>query len=209
MKQDIETTGKAGSQSGFSLVEFLVATLILMTISASVFKMLADTQRAASYQTEVQAVLENTRLAMDTLERIIRQAANNPHKAAFAGVTITSATEARFCADLTGSGSTAGQPDKGDPDGDIADAGEDITVRYDAAGRSLQLVIGGNAQPFASYIGAFNMQYLDANGVTTAVGANVRKIRVTVTGASTLRNPQTGQIFSMRQSSDIELAARV
>ena len=202
----METFSKPGER-GFSLVEFLISALVLLVVSASVFSMLAETQRAASYQTEVQSVLENTRLAMDTLERVIRQAGNNPTKAAFQGVTIANSSEARFCADLTGS--AAGQPDKGDPDGDILDAGEDVTIRYDAASRSLQLVIGGNPQPVANYIGAFNMQYFDANGNATNTGAAVRKVRVTVTGASTLPNPQTGHTFSMRQTSDIELAARI
>jgi hypothetical protein len=144
---------------------------------------------------------------MDTLDRIVRQAGNNPTKAAFQGVAITSSTEARFCADLTGS--APGQPDKGDPDGDILDAGEDVIIRYDAAARELRLVTGGSTQPLASYIGAFDMQYFDANGAVTTAGANVRRVRVTVTGASTLPNPQTGHFFTMRQTSDIELAARI
>jgi Tfp pilus assembly protein PilW len=208
MKAQKATIAVPEAECGFGLVEFLIATLVLLAVSSSVFTMLAQTQKAASYQTEVQSVLENTRLAMDTLERVIRQAGNNPTLAAFQGVTIVSSTEARFCADLTGSGSSSGQPDKGDPDGDILDSGEDATIRYDAATRCLQLVTNGNAQPFASYVSAFDMQYLDAGGNVTGASANVRKIRVTIVGASTLRNPQTGQTFSTRRASDIELTAR-
>ncbi len=76
--------------------------------------------------------MENTRVAMGTLERYIVQAGNNPRSAAFAPVTITSATQVRLCSDLTGS---AGG-NQGDPDGDILDANEDVTIRYNATGRS-------------------------------------------------------------------------
>jgi prepilin-type N-terminal cleavage/methylation domain-containing protein len=196
----METAAKA-DERGFSLVEFLISAAVLLVVSASVFSMLAETQRAASYQTEVQTVLENMRLAMDTLERVIRQAGNNPLKATFQGVTINGSADAIFCADLTGSA----PPDKGDPDGSIDDAGENVRIQYNGTSRSLEL----NSQPFASYIGAFDMQYFDANGNITNTGANVRKVRVTITGATTLPNPQTGQIFSMRQTSDIELVARI
>src|SRR5688572_11634012 len=65
-------------ESGFSLAEFLIASVILLVIAASVFGMMAETQRASSYQSEIQSVLQNTRIAMSTLERYIRQAANDP-----------------------------------------------------------------------------------------------------------------------------------
>jgi prepilin-type N-terminal cleavage/methylation domain-containing protein len=203
----MKTVAKA-DERGFSLVEFLISAVVLLVVSASVFSMLAETQRAASYQTEVQTVLENMRLAMDTLERVIRQAGNNPTKAAFQGVTVVTAlTEINFSADITGS--AAGQPDKGDPDGDILDAGENVTIQYDSTNRTINLVAGASSQPIASYIGAFEMRCYDANNVETISGPNVRKVRVTITGASTLPNPQNGHIFTMRQTSDIELVARI
>src|SRR5438093_4149004 len=78
------------SVSGFSLAEFLLSTVILLLISAAVFRMMAETQRASSYQTEVHAVMDNTRIAMDTLERYIRQAGNNPTGLVFEAVEIVS-----------------------------------------------------------------------------------------------------------------------
>ena len=196
-------------ESGFSIAEFLISSVILLLVSSAVFTMLAQIQRASSYQTEVQAVLENTRIGMDTVERLIRQAGNDPKVAGFAGVTITSATEVRILSDLTGSLSGAGSPDKGDPDGDTLDAGEDVTIRYDATNRCIELVPnGGAAQPIANYITAFQMQYLNAAGAATTVGADVRRIRITMTGGSNLPDPQTGQVFSVQVASDVQLATR-
>ena len=107
-------------ESGFSLAEFLIASVILLIIAASVFGMMAETQRASSYQSEIQSVLQNTRIAMSIVERYIRQAANDPIRLpgdpSFAeigfaqetmGVTVVSATEIRLRTDITGSGDLA------------------------------------------------------------------------------------------------------
>ena len=199
-----------GDESGFLLPEFMICSLILLLLAGAVFSMLAQIQRSGSYQTEVQAVLENTRIAMDTVERIIRGAGNDPHNVGFPGVTIISATEVRIRSDLTGSAAASGFPDKGDPDGDTEDTGEDVTVRYNSSSGTIEMVPnGGSAQPISSYISGFQMQYMDADGVATSVGAKVRRIRITITGATNLADPQTGQVFSMQVASDVQLATRL
>jgi len=212
MKQNQRFPGQAvqrHQESGFSLVEFLLSTFILLVVASCVFAMLAQTQRAASYQAEVQAVMDNSRTAMDTVERVIRQAGNDPGKTGIAGLEITSPTQLRVRSDLTGSAAGGGNPDKGDPDGDVGDASEDVVIRYNTTDRAVELVPnGGSAQAIANYISAFNLQYFDAAGAATAVGANVRKIRLTLTASTTLRDPQTGQMFGMQQSSDIQIVNR-
>jgi Tfp pilus assembly protein PilW len=208
-------------ESGFSLAEFLISSLILLIIAASVFGMMAETQRASSYQSETQSVLQNTRIAMSILERYIRQAANDPIRipsdpslaetgfaAETQGVTIVSATEIRLRTDITGSGGPS-NPDKGDPDDDAADAGEDITIRYNPTSQSIEITpTGGAAQPVANHISAFSMTCYDAAGGVTTNGAEVHKIRVSLTAASAVPNPQTGQSFSQQLISDIQLSSR-
>lgn len=197
----------ASGEAGFSLVEFLMSTLILLAVSAAVFTMMAETQRTATYQTEVQGVLENSRIAMDTLERYIKQVGNNPSSAAFEPVTVTSSTQVRLRSDLTGS--ATGQSDKGDPDGDTSDVGEDVTISYDATSRQIRVTPqGGAAQPIADYISAFTLDYYDESGTATTVGANVRKIRITITGSSTLAHPQTGKTYGVQLQSDVQIANR-
>jgi type II secretory pathway pseudopilin PulG len=191
---------------GFSLVEFVISSAILLVICASVFSVLAETQRSASYQSEVQSVLENTYMALETVERFIRQAGNDPIGTGLAGLTIVSSSEIRLRSDLTGSDGT----DKGDPDGDTADSGEDVTIRYDGSVRSLELVHHpGSAQAVADYVSAFSMQYYDAAGAVTTSGPDVRRIRIDITGATTLANPRTGETFSLRLTSDVQLATRL
>jgi len=194
--------------SGFSLAEFVVASLILIVVSAALFTLLGSTQRTASYQTEVQAVMANVRVAMDTVERILRQAGNDPLNVGIEGVAITSSTEVRIRTDLTGSAGGS-NPDKGDPDGDTSDSGEDLTIRYNSTAKTLEVVPGGgSAQTVAAYITAFTLQYYDANGATTSTGANVKRINISMSAGSTLPNPQTGQTFSIQLASDVQLATR-
>lgn len=192
---------------GFSLAEFVVSSFILLLISASVFHMLAETQRTSSYQTEVQAVMDNSRIAMDTVERFIRQAGNNPTNLAFEGVEIvsTSPPTLRLRSNLTGSVNS----DQGDPDNDINDSGEDVTLSYNSSTKSVTLTPnGGTAQPIANYVSALDFQYFDANGIVTAVGSQVRKVRVTITGTTTLAHPQTKKTFGQTVSTDVQIASR-
>jgi len=199
--------GLRPGEAGFSLVEFLLASLVFLIISSAVFTMLAQVQRASSYQTEVQAVLDNTRMAMDQVAHLIRQAGNDPFNTGTPGLSITDATEVRVRSDLTGS--APGQPDKGDPDGDTNDAGEDVVIRYNSSARTIEMVPqGGSAQTLAGNISAFSMSYFDQGGGSTVIGSSVRRVTVSITGATTLADPQTGEVFSMQLGSEIQLVAR-
>ena len=193
-------------QAGFSLAEFLIATLIMLVAAASVFGILAEIQQSVSFQTEVQSVLDNTRLALQTTGRYIRQAGNDPLGIGLTGITIISPTEVRIQSDLTGSAGP-GNPDKGDPDGDTNDSAEDVTIRYNGSTRSLEIIPeGGPAQVVAGYISGLSFQYYDADGKPTSNGNAVSTINVTVSGASLLPDPRTHQIFGVQLSSDFQVA---
>ena len=212
-------------EPGFTMVEFVISAVILLLISAALFTILAETQRSSSYQTEVQAVMDNTRIAMDTVEGYVRQAGNDPCRAAgFVGIGdggVMTATSVRLRSDLTGSARCATPGctcletdstlrDKGDPDGRTDAAGEDVTISYDSATSTVNITPQGAAavQPIANYISAFTLQYFDQNGIATAVGANVLKIKITMTGTTTLANPQTKKTFGQTVTSDIQIATR-
>ena len=57
--------------SGFSLVEFLVASIILLILSYSAFSSLNEIQQAASRQADTQEVLDNTRIALETVTLLL------------------------------------------------------------------------------------------------------------------------------------------
>jgi Tfp pilus assembly protein PilW len=194
-----------GTESGFALTEFLIAACILLIVSAAAFGMLVEIQRMAGYESEVQAVLDNTRIAMQLAKRYIQQAGNDPLNSGLTAITIVSPKEVRIQSDVTGSARPR-DSNKGDPDGDIDDSGENITIRFNDRARRLEIVpSGGSAQIVANYISEFSFQYFNANGGPAAAGEKVYRITVTLSGASVLPDPQTRQPFSVRLSSDVRI----
>ncbi len=196
---------RPANHSGFSLVELLIALLILCVVSAAIFSVLTDVQQSAGYQSEVQSVLNSTQIAMQTVQRYIRQAGNDPLGRGVAGITIVSPGEVRVQSDLTGS-LGAGNPDKGDPDGDVEDSAENVTIRYNDRTRSLEIVpAGASAQIIAGYISGLNFTYYDAAGNPTTSGAEVRKIGVSISGSSLQPDPRTRQVFGVQLESEIQV----
>jgi type II secretory pathway pseudopilin PulG len=196
------TTGR----SGFALLEFMISSMMLLIVSAAVFGLLSDIQRTASYQAETQTIVNNAQAALQTIEKYIRQAGNNPLGAGMAGINIVGPSEMRIQSDITGS-LGPGNPDKGDPDGDIDDSGENVAIRHNQAAKTIEIVPdGGSAQIIAGNISSLTFMYFDADGNLTSTGKSVSRIRVLIKAASSIPNPQTNKIFAMEISSDIQLA---
>jgi type II secretory pathway pseudopilin PulG len=190
-------------EAGFTLVELLICTFVLLLVTSAAFGILSEIQRTVSYQTEIQSVLNNTRIAMQAIERYIRQAGNDPCAGGIQGITIVSATEVQIRSDLAGS---AANPDKGDPDGDSDDSGENVTIRFNGVSHSIEIIpSGGPPQIFAGYISDLIFQYYDESGAITNDNNKVRKISFAISGTSMLPNPQTGQYFGIRLCSEVRI----
>jgi type II secretory pathway pseudopilin PulG len=193
--------------SGFTLTELLISTLILFLASAAVFSVLAEIQHTAGYQAEIQSVLNNTQIAMQIVQRYIRQAGNDPLNCGVVGITIVGPEEMRIQSDLTGSAGP-GHPDKGDPDGDTGDSAENVAIRYNNNTRSLEVVpVGGPAQIIAGNISGVTFSYYDAAGGAAATAAEVRTIGISISGASLKPNPRTHQVFGVQLNSAIQLSS--
>ncbi len=202
-----QADNRRGESRGFTLLELLIATFVTAMAAAAVFGLLTEIQQTAGYQGEVQQVINNTRMAMRTVQRYIRQAGNDPHNTGLCGITIVGGSEVKICSDITGS-SGAQNPDKGDPDGDMEDSGENITIRYNKRTRSLEVVPGnGPAQIIAGYISEFSMEYYDADGNTTALGSEVCTVAVTIAGSSLLADPKTHRKFGLKLSEAVRVLA--
>ncbi len=195
-------------EAGFTIAEFLISSLILLVISAALYDAAARMQRVSSFQDEIQGVLESARYALENITRVVSQAGNDPRGIGFAPLVITSPTEIRVRSDLTGSAG-ATFPDKGDPDGDIEDSGEDVTIRYSASSRAVELASGsGSAQAVANGITAFRMDFFDRNGAPTTVADQAFRLRVTITATSSRPDPQTRAPFSIELSREALLPMR-
>jgi len=192
-----------GSNAGFSLVELLMATLILGILTASLFQMLNDFQRETVYRSETQAVIDNIRVAIETLEKYIMQAGNDPHDTGFQGITIISDQAVTVRSDLKGSHSS----DKGDPNGDISGPDENVTLRFNPANQSVEIVSGGTAQIVCNRISNLKFRYYDVDGNITMDGSRVRRIAVTISGMANQPNPVTRKIFGIEFERKIRIVS--
>ena len=190
-----------GADSGFSIVELLMATLILGILTASLFPLLNDFQRETAYLSETQAVLDNIRVAIETLEKYIRQAGNDPHGTGFQGITIVSDQAVTVRSDLKGSHGSG----KGDPNGDISGPDENVTLRFNPANQSVEIVSGGTAQIVCNRIINLKFRYYDADGNITIDGSRVRRVAVTISGMADRPNPVTRKIFGIEFEREIRI----
>jgi prepilin-type N-terminal cleavage/methylation domain-containing protein len=197
-----ESTGVFFARAaGFSLVEMLIAMLILGVLTASLFPLLNDFQREAAYRSETQAVLDNIRVAVETLEKYIRQAGNDPHGAGFQGITIISDRAVAIQSDLKGSHGS----DKGDPNGDIDGSDETVTLRFNPANQSVEIVAGGAAQIVCNHVSDLKFRYYDSDGNLTTDGSRVRRIAVTISGLADRPNPKTREVFGIELEREIRI----
>lgn len=204
-KKGPERGKQPGEQYGFVLTELLVTACIFTIIAAAIFQAMTDTQQTGSHQSEVQAVMNNARTAMQTIQRYLRHAGNDPLGIGINAVTIVSAEEIRVQADITGSKGPS-NPDKGDPDGDVGDSGENVTIRLNRRTRSLEIVpAGGSAQVVAGGISGLTFEYYDAEGNNTSNSSEVRKIGIVVSAASLQPDPRTRKTFGVQIRGEIQL----
>jgi len=190
-----------GDNAGFSIVEMLIVTLILGILAASLFPLLNDFQRDAAYRSETQAVLDNIRVAIETLEKYIGQAGNDPHGTGFEGITIVSDQAVTVRSDLKGSHGS----DKGDPNGDVNGSDETVTIRFNPSNQSVEIVAGGTAQIVCNHIRDLRFGYYDADGNITTDGNNVRRITVTISGLADWPNPRTQEVFGIEFEREIRI----
>ena len=165
---------------GFSLVEMLIAMAVGMVVLGAMYGVFNIQSKTLGNQEEIVAMQQSVRAGMDMMAREIGMAGYNPARVAFAGVTYDT-TQLRIMADLNG-------------DGDTGDENEDIVYKY--YNESLypyqikRKTGGGDFQPFVENVQSFNFVYLMSDGITTTTtSAEVRQIRITITGRTAKPDP--------------------
>jgi type IV pilus assembly protein PilW len=180
---------------GFSLVELLVATAVGMVVLSAMYGVFTIQNKTFGNQEEISAMQQRVRAGMDMLVREVGMAGYDPcgvnvdsdPSNNFLGVTVSS-TQLQIKADLDGhtpSSSPCQSPYKG-----ISAAGEEnIIYAYDATNKRITRNIGAENQPFVENVESFAFEYLDNSGNATAVSADVRRIRITLTGRTAKPDP--------------------
>lgn len=179
----------SGREGGFTLIEMLVAMGVGMVMLAAVSSVFTLQNKTFSSQEDLVELQQNVRAAMDIMSSEIGMAGYDltrvndtvpPSANNFVGVATMNASQIRIQADLDGSGAIN------------AASQENIIYSFDAsdtANKKIRRDVGGGAQPFMEHAENLAFAYLDGNGAVTATPANVRRIRITITGRTTKTDP--------------------
>lgn len=164
-------------EQGFTLVEILIAMLIGGIITAAVTTTFIGHQKYYMAQEQITEMVQGTRAAMDMISREVRNAGYSPTGAAFHGVFYNPG-QLQIMADLDGNGDTLG------PNENIIYSLNDSDhriVRTEVNG-------GGGGQPFAENMQNFWFEYKKQDGSPAITSAEIRQIKITITGKTAKRD---------------------
>ncbi len=179
-------------ESGFSLIELMMAVAITGVVVGGVYSVYHTQQKSYLAQQEIAAVQQSLRAAMQLIERDIRMAGYDPDEGSGAGIQTANANSIRLTMDIhDGSDNDAdGRTDEfdeiGNGDNDSTDTGEDITyLRADPDGDGVfdlfrRDASAGADQILAENVDAFDLVYLNEAGSVTANFNEIRSVQVTM-----------------------------
>lgn len=164
----IQTTNACRS-AGFTLIEMLVALLILSIVAGVAYGIFGSLSKSFTTQDVAAKTQQNLRIGIDFMTRDIRMAGLDPLDTADAGIVDATATAFRFTADKN-------------MDGDVDDPAEDVTYRLN--GNKLELIDDQGAVTLNENITDFEFIYFDTDGAATTVVQNIRSVGITLTATT-------------------------
>jgi type IV pilus assembly protein PilW len=179
--------------SGFSLIELMVAMGIGMVVLAAVTTTFMSQTRFYSAQEQINQMEQNARGALDLITRELKMAGYEPAGGPFDGVTY-SPSQLLIQADLDSSGAISTS----------SSANEQITYAYDSTNQRITRKVGtGAAEVLAENITAFTFSYLDSSGAVTTTSASIRQVRIDITARTASPDPNYGGYQTYQVSATI------
>ncbi len=214
------------SSRGFTLVEMLMTSAVLVLIGVAIFTLLNQSQRSFRSLGDMTEVVQQARLAMDQITTFLRRAGNDPQKI-FAGegpplghghtgifpIEVNNAQHIQMNSDITGS-VVQGTTPTGDPDGALGDLYEVVVVRYDSVTRKLYIDIadGSGEVLYADNLSSFAFTFYDLAGTLITDPANnedeITRVHVQLTAEAKDPDPQSGKVQTLTLESDVMLRSK-
>lgn len=169
---------------GFSLVEMLIAMAVGLVVLGATYSTFTIQNKTFTNQEEIVAMQQSVRAGMDMMAREIGMAGYDPTRVNsdtnsannFSGVTVNT-SQLQIKADLNGDGAID------------ATSQENIVYALDATNKQITRNIGAGAQSFVENVDAFTFEYLKSDGTSATTSAEVRQIRITITGRTAKPDP--------------------
>ena len=182
-----------GAARGFTFIELLIVVVLAALLGATLLSLFRYQNRVFRSENQSVEMDQNVRAGLDLMLRELRNAGMKDPLRSYVDpprIVAADSQSIRFTMDFHST--TA--PDGG-PDGDVLDANEDIEYSYTLADRTLRRRTRGSAgdsgaQPMAEFVTRVRFDYFDASAapiaspVAAAVLPNIRRIKVTVSGAA-------------------------
>ena len=209
-------------QSGFSLVELLLAAGIAVAMLGTAIGITTQVQRGYSTQLEDVLVQEEARYTLDWIARLLQSAGNNPYRVTVSSCPAAGTPFVALRLDPNGNGVNDDlriQADVNPPDGLLAgaagactEAGEDVTVSHDPLNlvvtrrdNAIDLAPVAMTEPVFT---SLRFVYLDSLRTVTTDASAVAYVRVELTGRSPALNPYTRQQTTIALQREVRLRAR-
>ena len=161
---------------GFTLIELMIAMVIgsiLMVAVVSAYQLQVGSKNTQEALTDMNTT---ARAALEIMVQELSTAGCDPTNTDTPGIVNAVANDLTFTMDI---GKTAGTSFQ--PDGLIDGPNEQIRYAINGNGNlGRDRLDGAGLQPLARNVDALDFVYLDANGIVTAVLADIRSIQITI-----------------------------
>jgi type IV pilus assembly protein PilW len=176
------------ADTGFTLVELLVAMTISLVVMAAFYQVYSSQSRSYVVHEQVVEVQQNLRAAMFYMTRDIRMAGCDPNDTAGAGFIDPGATTSRIeftmdvhdGADNDGDGRIDNFNERGNVNGVLGD--KDESISYFLSGNNLVRNTASNV--IAENIDSLEFEFLDSSGSGVTDVFQIKSVRVTVSAIS-------------------------
>jgi prepilin-type N-terminal cleavage/methylation domain-containing protein len=203
----VTTRARLASDQGFTLVEFMIAALIMSFVLGGTVMLAMQMQQTYSTQLDDAALEQEARYALDWIARDLRSAASDAY--------YQIDEDQELVIDPNGGGdpddSIQIRADISPPDGAIDDNGEDITIeldpltgiitRYDAIADDTEEMTDG-------IFTDLQFTFLDSTRTVTANPEDVSYVQVQVTAESRAWNGDLGERPRSTLSMEVRMRAR-
>ena len=198
-------TARLRSSAGFTLLELLIAMVVSLGVMGAAISISSQMQNAYRRQLESADAQQEGRYGLEWITRIIRSAGNNPFYRTTTNCPATGTVVMAVRMDPNGNGQNDDvrlQTDVSPADGRIGglagactEAGEDMTISYDATNRVVT-ARDNNVDSAAllrtdSVVSALQFVYRDASHNATAAASAVAYIETVLTVQSRVIDPTT------------------
>jgi prepilin-type N-terminal cleavage/methylation domain-containing protein len=220
MAGGLKLTGRR-SESGFTLLELLVALVVSVLVVGSATLLAGQMQQSYRRQLEGSTAQQEGRYAVEWIERYVRAAGNNPYRVTTGPCPAAGTTFQAIRMDPNGNGlnddirlQMDGSPADGMIGGTLGsctEPNEDMTIQLDSVNQVITLRDNNLAvESIRSDTVVTNLQfvYRDPNHNVTTNPNNIAYVQTTVTVRSRLNDVNTGLPITYPITSEVRVRVR-